>query len=132
MADSFILTNLRSELEKAKSKGIDPRGLPELIEHVENLEKKARYSYQPQATIEDRIKNNSWDHNLNEVVDTIKGCIDGDWSWSRNTPCKYVTIHIDMRDGGFTLLNRGKERISLTQLLYQYGKSSEDIEIRNF
>jgi hypothetical protein len=42
------------------------------------------------------------------------------WSWARNGRCKYVTLHIDMRDGGFVLQDRNGERISLDQLRYQW------------
>ena len=45
--------------------------------------------------------NNSWDVNLNEVVEFIKDATIGkiDWKWYRNSGCKYISLRIDMRDG---------------------------------
>lgn len=45
---------------------------------------------------------------------------DSSWSWARNSACKYVDIRIDMRDGGFILVNRHGQRINLAQLEWQY------------
>lgn len=55
------------------------------------------------------------------------------WSWARNMRCKYVSLHFDMRDGGFTLLARGgdrgsNERISLDHLRWQHDSEKDDKE----
>lgn len=91
-----------------------------------------------------KVNANSWHdrEEFDEVVATIKALSEppkwtekGDyapgsnrWSWSRNISCKYVTVRIDMRDGGFVLCAAGHpgrgERISLDQLKWQY--SSEE------
>ena len=38
------------------------------------------------------------------------------WNWLSNPACKYVSIRVDMRDGGFVLLDRDGNRITLDQL----------------
>lgn len=92
--------------------------------------------------VQAKIDSNSWDENFDEVVAFIKqaaketedkyepygntlkpGCID--WSWARNMDCKYVNIRIDMRDGGFVLVNQKGERISLDALKWQYRHKDE-------
>lgn len=80
-----------------------------------------------QPSVEDaqKIKDNIWEDNLDEVMETIKSLIGntGDrhkWAWIRNTRCKYVNVRIDMRNGGFVLEDRDGARISLDQLKYQY------------
>ena len=42
------------------------------------------------------------------------------WTWARNSPCKYIMIRVDTRDGMCMLMNRDGEEISLEQLLYQH------------
>lgn len=43
------------------------------------------------------------------------------WTWSKNPAwrAKYVSIQIDMRDGGFILKDRDGKRISLEQIQSQ-------------
>ncbi len=79
------------------------------------------------------VEKNQWLENLDEVVAFIKAAsaeqsytaegsrIPGQlyWSWCQNTRCKYVTLRIDMRDGGFVLTDRDGKRISLKQLQWQ-------------
>lgn len=81
------------------------------------------------------VEKNEWLANLDEVIGFIKLAsaekvyspkgaeIPGNnyWHWFKNTQCKYVNLRIDMRDGGFVLLNRDGQRISLKQLQWQYG-----------
>lgn len=77
--------------------------------------------------IEEKIKNNIWErpNTLEEIVEFIKQSTkeDSDWSWARNSNCKYIDLRIDMRDGGFILSAKGK-RISLNQLKWQYSKET--------
>lgn len=43
------------------------------------------------------------------------------WSWlNNNRSVKYITIKIDMRDGGYLLLDREGKRISLDQIKWQW------------
>lgn len=68
------------------------------------------------------LENNIW-HSVEELeafVAVIKklSAPDSGWAWARNWNCKYITLRIDMRDGGFILAN-DKERISLQQLEHQ-------------
>lgn len=77
----------------------------------------------------EKLKTNTWEKNFDEVVEVIKklsACQDkGDfktWSWtkSRDWRCKYISLHIDMRDGGFTIRDKDGYRISLEELKFQY------------
>lgn len=68
------------------------------------------------------VKLNKW-HKIEELyplMQLVISLITGKWSWARNMRCKYINIRIDMRDGGFVLLNRDRERISTKDLQYQY------------
>lgn len=47
---------------------------------------------------------------IDEVLKRIRGGEIG-WTWIKNSDCKYIDIRIDMRDGGWILLNRGGKRI---------------------
>lgn len=77
-------------------------------------------------SFEDKVSANIWDRNLTEVMEFINSATAGskfevkDWTWVRNSRCKYVSIRIDMRDGAFVLVDRGGERISLEHLKYQW------------
>lgn len=59
---------------------------------------------------------------LDGVFKFIKEATTGkhDWWWIKNSKCKYVSLRIDMRDGGFIILDRNNERIEFTELEYQY------------
>jgi hypothetical protein len=87
-----------------------------------------------------KIDRNSWEENFDEVIAFIKQATneepyeaDGntlkpgaiDWSWSRNMDCKYINIRIDMRDGGFVLVNQRGERVSLDAIKWQYKSKDE-------
>jgi hypothetical protein len=44
-----------------------------------------------------------------------------DWTWCRNSGCKYLTIRIDTRDGGYVrIADRDGSVISLHDLAHQY------------
>lgn len=48
----------------------------------------------------------------------------GDWSWIRNSTCKYVTIKLDTRAGAYRIEDRDGNPIELADLQRQFGKSS--------
>jgi hypothetical protein len=87
----------------------------------------------PSPTDQERFNKNVWDDNLDEVIALIKRLTDNDrfndkgewkpnanrWAWIHNNRCKYISLRIDMRNGGFVILDRDGERISLAQLEYQ-------------
>lgn len=68
---------------------------------------------------------NEWEvkSDLDRIVTLIKG-LSGEtkfhsskeWTWLKNSQCKYVSLRVDMRDGAFVLMNRGGERITIEQL----------------
>ena len=67
-----------------------------------------------------KIKHNIWD-NINEVFPAIRETLeDIEWIWPFNSKCKYITVRIDMRDGGCILKDRNGNRISIEDLVYQY------------
>lgn len=71
------------------------------------------------TTLKSRIEGNIWDQ-IEDVVEVIKASREHNWSWARNTSCKYLNVRIDMRDGGCVILNRDGKRISPDQLRWQY------------
>ena len=80
---------------------------------------------------ENDIANNAWENrpDANEVLKFIAKISDNnnhEWSWARNSKCKYVSVRFDMRDGGFVLLDRNGSRITFEQLKYQYGIGEND------
>ena len=56
---------------------------------------------------------------LDKVVQVVSKSLNNEWSWVRNTSCKYITLRIDMRDGKVLLMNREGEEIELHELEYQ-------------
>lgn len=44
------------------------------------------------------------------------------WWWGKNSKCKYISIHIDTRDGHAILIDRTGKQITIDELLYQYKK----------
>jgi hypothetical protein len=77
-----------------------------------------------------KIEANNWHEHLelDALIAAIKHRVGSKphWHWVRNPDCKYIDIRIDMRDGGWVLLNRDRERISPDQLKHQedYGTSN--------
>jgi hypothetical protein len=75
--------------------------------------------------IKEKIETNTWEENLDEVFDFILDILKirtkegGRWIWWKNSRCKYINLKIDMRDGGFLLLDRNGERISFEELKKQ-------------
>lgn len=71
------------------------------------------------------IENNEWEDSkdLDKVVDFVKKVsknefnpMSSDWTWIRNSRCKYISIKIDMRDGAFIITDRSGKRITFDQL----------------
>lgn len=69
--------------------------------------------------IKQKIELNKWEDNLPETFNEILRLLGSDWVWVKNGRCKYVNLTIDMRDGGFVLLDRHRNRISLDELKRQ-------------
>lgn len=42
------------------------------------------------------------------------------WTWTRNTKCKYVVLHIDTRSGAYRIQDRDGNDITEADLLYQF------------
>lgn len=83
-----------------------------------------------------KIEKNEWESSgtFDSLINTIKELLSASnkWSWLGNNRCKYIEIRIDMRDGGFVLLDRDGSRISFDQLKWQYKREStpkEDDEL---
>lgn len=79
------------------------------------------------AEFQEMARSNTW-HESNvvvaaqEILDLVHS---KEWLWFRNTHCKYVNIRIDMRDGGFLLMDRNHGRVSLDAIKWQYSKGKE-------
>lgn len=79
---------------------------------------------EPTLEFQAMIDRNEW-HTRDELLDTVVTALAlsqdrSGWHWGRNTACKYIDICIDMRSGGFVMMDRMKRRISLEQLKWQY------------
>lgn len=78
----------------------------------------------------EKVSHNIWHDRseLDQFIDTIKKQSvedDYEWSWAYNHSCKYVDIRVDMRDGGFIVMDKEGRRIDLATLKWQY-KSLEE------
>lgn len=49
----------------------------------------------------------------------LAAIVRGDWTWASNSPCKYVTLHIDTRRGAYRIEDRDGNAISFHALLRQ-------------
>lgn len=95
-------------------------------------EKVARNSWHPKEEFDsfvDFIKTNAYEKVLSGPlivpIGTPEELKDPKWSWAYNSDCKYVTLHVDMRDGGFTVMNQNGDRINLDQLKWQWKSQKE-------
>ena len=105
------------EVKEQKIPGLDIPPVPEY--HTEMVNKNKWFDIEQLQPWIDTIKTLAVDDPYEADGNTLKpGCTG--WSWSKNLGCKYVDIRIDMRDGGFVVLNREGERICLEQLKWQY------------
>lgn len=80
---------------------------------------------EPSVVDQARFKDNIWEENFANVTQWIlentRDRFEG-WQWINNSRCKYISLRIDMRDGGFIIVDRDGTRISFDQLKYQYGQ----------
>jgi hypothetical protein len=58
---------------------------------------------------------------LQSAIESMKT---GEWSWCKNTDCKYIEARIDMRSGKFTLRGRHGNPITITELQFQHGANT--------
>lgn len=79
--------------------------------------------------MEFRNAHNLWD-NSDIVFETIKKSRNDDWLWIRNSNCKYIDVRIDMRSGLCIIKDRKGNRISPSQLAYQYTEENQE-KIKN-
>lgn len=70
---------------------------------------------------QEMINRNIWHTDTKDLFDAVLECLSGKWRWSRtkNMNCKYITIRIDMRDGGYLLYDDSGKRIDTEELKYQ-------------
>lgn len=61
--------------------------------------------------------------NVTKVLDEIKN--NPEWSWARNSTCKYIEIKIDMRTQDCIIFNRENKKILPNQIKYQYKECEE-------
>ena len=78
---------------------------------------------QEKLPLKTKIEQNIWDHfdDFLKVFDAMKA---GDWSWARNSECKYINLRVDMRDGGCIITNRNGERVSPERIAWQYSEET--------
>jgi hypothetical protein len=55
-----------------------------------------------------------------EIAAWIDALIVGEWSWARNSRCKYVTLRLDTRSGAYAIVDRNGNDITMGQLGWQY------------
>lgn len=61
---------------------------------------------------------------LDELEQWIKDVRSGEWQWSRNAACKYVSVHIDTRSGVYALKDRDGNEMSADQLTFQFSSQT--------
>lgn len=74
-------------------------------------------------TVEEKSEQNIWDH-LGDALPTLKAASRGEWSWGRNSQCKYIELRIDMRTGHCIIRDREGKRINPEDLAYQITSSA--------
>jgi hypothetical protein len=82
----------------------------------------------PTPEFEAMVESNVWHDDLLVTVGELLKLVSDwpKWQWVKNTrPVKYITIKVDMRDGGFVMLDDDKKRISLEQVRWQFPKTKE-------
>lgn len=77
------------------------------------------------ATVDEKIETNQWD-SIEDVIAILRKVATREWTWSRNTECKYLDLRLDMRDGGCIIKNREGVRISPEYLAWQYSKETPE------
>lgn len=61
-----------------------------------------------------------------EIVAWASSVDAGEWSWIKNSPCKYVTIRLDTRAGAYALEDRDGNPIAIGDLQRQYGDTPKE------
>lgn len=89
----------------------------------------------PKLSLREKIERNVWD-SVDDVMAVIRRARlpMGDknrWAWHRNQNCKYIEVRIDMRDGGCIIKNGDGQRISLSQLGWQYSEKTPKMPDEN-
>jgi len=56
-----------------------------------------------------------------DLADWLAKVASGEWVWTRNSRCKYVTLKIDTRRGAYCILDRDEKPITAEELLFQFG-----------
>lgn len=62
------------------------------------------------------------------IIDWLRAVHSSNWTWSRNSRCKYVTIKIDTRHGAYRIEDRDGKELLLEELLHQFGVSPPPIQ----
>lgn len=60
---------------------------------------------------------------FDELIAWATAVRDGEWTWTRNSRCKYVTLHIDTRHGAHSIADRNGTGITRGAMLQQFGAS---------
>lgn len=74
----------------------------------------------PELTLEQKNVANVWDH-IDDALAVIELARAGQWHWCENMRCKYITLRIDMRDGGCIIRDGDDNRINPADLIAQRG-----------
>jgi hypothetical protein len=61
---------------------------------------------------------------MNKFKTWIDSLSVGEWTWTKNGDCKYVTIGIDTRSGVYSIRDRDERSISFDRLMWQYSKET--------
>jgi len=73
----------------------------------------------PKLSTAERERMNLWDK-LEDFLTVYNRMKNREWSWANNMSCKYVSLHVDMRDGGCIIADRDGKRIGPNRLAWQY------------
>jgi len=62
-----------------------------------------------------------------QVIEWTQSVCAGEWSWLRNSRCKYVTVRLDTRAGAHALLDRDGHEITLDELRWQFPRDRDRV-----
>lgn len=66
------------------------------------------------------IPNYSTEMTFDELAEFVDKVRSGEWSWSKNSACKYIKLTIDTRSGVTNLYDRDGNPMSASQMTWQY------------
>ena len=58
--------------------------------------------------------------NIDEVIKVLEKMKREEWTWMKNSRCKYLNLRVDMRDGHCVIKDRNGLPINIEELNFQF------------